>query len=169
MLQLMNDEEYVFWEIDRRPTINNNNNNNLNEINTNINNNNNLNEIITIINNNNYRIDALFEGPTIPFTQHKIELILISTEDSKKEQTCCICIEETEEQTCCCICMEETEKTNFIELNCLHNFCGLCIKKTLDTYKKTDIPNCPICRQDIINIKVETNNYQLLKNSHFCL
>jgi hypothetical protein len=153
MLQPMNDEEYVFWEIDRRPTINNNNN---------------FNEIITNINNNNYIIDSLFEGPTIPFTQHKIKLILTSTEDSKEEQSCCICMEEREEQTCC-ICMEETEKTNFIELNCLHKFCGLCIKKTLDTYKKTDTPTCPICRQDIINIKVEINNYQLLKNSHFCL
>tara|TARA_B100000035_G_C20986642_1_gene548140 strand:- start:179 stop:1453 length:1275 start_codon:yes stop_codon:yes gene_type:complete len=41
----------------------------------------------------------------------------------------------------CCICMD---KQSTIITDCKHQFCKLCIKKTLDNSN-----NCPLCRQDI--------------------
>ena len=143
IMQTMTDDyEYIFWEIDRTPRINNY-----------------LNEIPTYMINSNYIIlNSLFEheGPTIPFTQKKIKLQIMPFN---------VC---EEQEQCCSICMEENEKIKFIELNCHHQLCGLCMKQILDTCKNNEMPKCPYCREEIINIKVQTqNDYTILSDSLF--
>ena len=133
--------EYVSWEIDRT-------NNYINEI------------PIHMINNYYIILNSLFgnedEGPTIPFTQKKIQLKIMPFDVCKEEEQSCF------------ICMEEIEKINFIELNCHHQFCGLCMKKILDTCKNNEIPKCPYCRKKIVDIKVQSqNDYTILNDSPF--
>jgi hypothetical protein len=48
----------------------------------------------------------------------------------------------------CDICYENLEKDNFIKLNCGHEFCKVCIKKSLENEKK-DKFTCAFCRAEI--------------------
>jgi late competence protein required for DNA uptake (superfamily II DNA/RNA helicase) len=53
----------------------------------------------------------------------------------------------------CEICHEENENKNFVKLNCGHEFCKDCIKKSLQNEKKVT-PCCALCRGDITNFDV---------------
>ena len=55
---------------------------------------------------------------------------------------------ENVESCDCNICYETFEKKNFIKLNCGHEFCKLCIKKSLENEKKDNL-SCAFCRAEI--------------------
>lgn len=65
----------------------------------------------------------------------------------------------------CNICYNENEKKNFIKLDCGHEFCKVCIKKTLQNdiiqndIRKT--PCCAFCRKDITNFEIK---HESIKN-----
>ena len=63
---------------------------------------------------------------------------------------------ETEENTkinCDCnICYETFNVTNFVKLNCGHDFCKDCIKKTLRLCSLAKEPICAFCRAPISQI-----------------
>lgn len=63
------------------------------------------------------------------------------------------CRENLEENCECNICYENYEKTNFIELNCKHEFCKECIKKSLINETK-DVPLCSLCRTEIVSFGI---------------
>lgn len=65
----------------------------------------------------------------------------------------------------CNICYESFEKVNFVRLNCKHEFCKDCIKKTLQNEIKSYI-NCALCRTEVdkievrnLSVKNELDNY----------
>lgn len=60
----------------------------------------------------------------------------------------------------CSICYDEYEKLNFVKLDCGHEFCKDCIKKSLQNEVK-EIPCCAFCRSDIKNLEV---NLESIKN-----
>lgn len=62
-------------------------------------------------------------------------------------------LEITEEQRECCICMNQKEKTDICSLQCSHTFCGECVKNTLKSYNEA---NCPLCRELILSVRVQT-------------
>ena len=53
----------------------------------------------------------------------------------------------------CGICYDEYENKNNIKLNCGHEFCKDCIKKTLQNEKKLN-PCCAFCRTEITNLNI---------------
>jgi hypothetical protein len=57
------------------------------------------------------------------------------------------------EQCDCNICYETIEKEKFIKLNCGHEFCKECIKKTLQNVR-TETPNCAFCRVEIKKLEM---------------
>lgn len=79
-------------------------------------------------------------------TKHNIALTLES-------------LEITEETQNCCICMENREKEEICELNCRHNFCGFCVKDIL-CKNNSRKPKCPLCRENIKNIKTQKKEIQ---------
>ena len=60
----------------------------------------------------------------------------------------------------CNICYESCEMKYFVKLNCSHEFCKDCIKKTLETDIRT-VPCCAFCRNEIKNIEF---NLESVKN-----
>ena len=59
-----------------------------------------------------------------------------------------------EEKCECGICYEEPEKINFIKLDCGHEFCKDCIKKSLQNESR-QTPCCAFCRADIKNLELK--------------
>ena len=59
-----------------------------------------------------------------------------------------------EEKCECGICYEEPERINFIKLDCGHEFCKDCIKKSLQNERR-EIPCCAFCRADIKNFELK--------------
>lgn len=59
-----------------------------------------------------------------------------------------------EEKCECNICYEELEKKIFIKLDCGHEFCKDCIKKTLQNETRRT-PCCAFCRADIKNLELK--------------
>lgn len=60
-------------------------------------------------------------------------------------------------QNCDCnICYETIENNNFIKLNCGHEFCKSCIKKTLENEKKNN-PSCAFCRAEINEFEISSH------------
>jgi len=55
----------------------------------------------------------------------------------------------------CNICYETNEKVNFVKVNCGHEFCKECIKKTLQNETKNE-PCCAFCRTKITNFELRT-------------
>ena len=55
----------------------------------------------------------------------------------------------------CYICYEEIDYDKFVKLDCSHEFCKECIKNQIK-YTKTNIC-CGLCRNDIKNLQVKTN------------
>ena len=60
----------------------------------------------------------------------------------------------------CNICFEDCEKKNFIKLDCKHEFCKDCIKKSLQNERR-QIPCCAFCRAEIKNLEL---NLESIKN-----
>jgi hypothetical protein len=58
---------------------------------------------------------------------------------------------ESEEICQCNICFEDEKITNFVKLNCNHEFCKECIKKTLKSCNRNTFPKCAFCREDFKN------------------
>jgi hypothetical protein len=56
----------------------------------------------------------------------------------------------------CNICYETIENKNFIKLNCGHEFCKECIKKSLQNEKKDKL-SCAFCRSEINEIQISSN------------
>ena len=57
----------------------------------------------------------------------------------------------------CCICFEHFKKPEFVKLNCNHEFCKECLKKSLisDTREK---PCCAYCRTEVTTITSRTRD-----------
>jgi hypothetical protein len=60
----------------------------------------------------------------------------------------------TEEEKDCCVCMESKEYQQICQLNCLHKFCSECTLTHIQ--RNTQQPCCPLCRTNITNISVQT-------------
>lgn len=59
----------------------------------------------------------------------------------------------------CCICMESKVSSKICQLNCGHKFCADCTLENVRRNYKS--PLCPLCRTNIINITVQTEeNYK---------
>jgi hypothetical protein len=63
----------------------------------------------------------------------------------------------------CSICYEETEPSNFVRLNCEHEFCGICVKTIID---KNDKPSCAFCRTEIKTMHVYDNETDQLLSDY---
>jgi hypothetical protein len=60
----------------------------------------------------------------------------------------------SQEDRYCCVCMETRENQQICQLNCLHKFCSEC---TLAHIRKNTRQHCcPLCRTNITNISVQT-------------
>jgi hypothetical protein len=67
----------------------------------------------------------------------------------------------------CSICYEEVEISDEIVLNCGHQFCGLCIDKTINTYTNYGKPSCALCRTEISTLNIKNQEiYKQLVSSH---
>jgi len=65
---------------------------------------------------------------------------------------------ELKDESCeCGICYESNKKNKFIKLDCGHEFCKDCIKKTLQNETKTYI-NCAFCRSEIKSLELRNSS-----------
>ena len=63
-------------------------------------------------------------------------------------------VENNSTEKCeCNICYEDYEKRCFVKLNCGHEFCGKCVKNSLEKTACDKKARCAYCRTDIINIE----------------
>jgi len=62
-----------------------------------------------------------------------------------------------EEKCECSICYEDCENKNFVKLNCGHEFCKVCIKKTLQNDRR-QTPCCAFCRTEIKNFEYRSES-----------
>lgn len=60
----------------------------------------------------------------------------------------------SQEDRNCCVCMETRENQQICQLNCLHKFCSECTLTHIQ--RNTQQPCCPLCRTNITNISVQT-------------
>ena len=67
---------------------------------------------------------------------------------------------ESQEVCDCNICFEEFNITNFVKLNCNHEFCKECVKQTLKTCNRFLDPTCAYCRAPITNLSFKNNDVQ---------
>jgi hypothetical protein len=74
------------------------------------------------------------------------EYVLLNNSKIKHDITS-IVIENQDNNKCeCNICYEECEKRSFVKLNCGHEFCGKCVKKSLETTRLYIKAHCAYCR-----------------------
>lgn len=71
--------------------------------------------------------------------RHCIRSVIVENDDTNKYE--------------CNICYEECEKRCFVKLNCGHEFCGKCIKKSLENTHLDIKVRCAYCRTDINTIE----------------
>ena len=64
--------------------------------------------------------------------------------------------DDTEECLDCCICFENYKKTEFVTLNCNHEFCNGCLQKSLQSDIR-EKPCCAYCRTEITTITSNTS------------
>ena len=66
----------------------------------------------------------------------------------------------------CPLCFDAVPATNVLITNCNHSFCGTCIKGYTQANKdKTKKPNCPMCRTDLTELKVGSQQvYEDIQN-----
>jgi hypothetical protein len=72
-------------------------------------------------------------------------------------------IENTNEQDTnkdCNICYESVNITNFVKLNCQHELCKDCCKKTLQICGIFQDPSCAFCREKIENFRFKNESVQ---------
>ena len=127
----------ITWEIDRNPEFN----------------------ILNNLQNNHYNYDAFninmnqyihvpddefipFE-PEIEVIHPQINIIVGEFSVSEEDKDCCVCIETRENSQIC-------------QLNCFHKFCYECT--LIHTRRNIRQPCCPLCRTNITNIYVQTQD-----------
>jgi hypothetical protein len=69
----------------------------------------------------------------------------------------------------CSICYDNTNCMNLVKLNCNHEFCGCCIKNTLNHHDKLCQPSCALCRQPISRFTVKNSETYNLIAEHCIL
>lgn len=70
-------------------------------------------------------------------------------------------VEEESETPCeCNICYESFNVTNFVKLNCEHEFCKDCLKKSMKACGRLKTPTCAYCRAQITNITYRNETIQ---------
>lgn len=63
----------------------------------------------------------------------------------------------------CSICYDNTNCLDLVKLNCNHEFCGCCIKNTLNHHDKLCQPSCALCRQPMSRFTVKNaETYNLI-------
>lgn len=67
----------------------------------------------------------------------------------------------------CNICYDSYEKDKFIKLNCGHEFCNVCIKKTFENVR-SDYPHCAFCRVEIKTLEVCSESIRDELNKFLC-
>jgi hypothetical protein len=67
---------------------------------------------------------------------------------------------ESEDICQCNICFEDFNVTNFVKLNCKHEFCKDCIKQTLKSCNSFTDPTCAYCRTPISVFGFKNNDVQ---------
>jgi len=78
--------------------------------------------------------------------------------------------EELEKCEDCSICYETTKLGNTVTINCGHKFCGLCVKRTLETHTNIYIsPSCALCRAPIRNFVAKNPDIYNLVVEHCIL
>jgi hypothetical protein len=76
----------------------------------------------------------------------KFAIESILQEENKMEK-----MGKMEEILDCCICFESYNKSEFVKLNCNHEFCNGCLKQTLVSDKRPK-PCCAYCRAEVITM-----------------
>ena len=67
----------------------------------------------------------------------------------------------------CPLCFDDFAATDIIVTNCNHSFCGTCVKGFSTSIKdKTKIPNCPMCRTNLTEFKVGSQQVYADIQSH---
>jgi hypothetical protein len=56
----------------------------------------------------------------------------------------------------CVICYDTKQKSEFVIMNCNHEFCGTCIKNVLKKEIFKEESNCALCREEITTVKCRT-------------
>jgi hypothetical protein len=111
--------------------------------------------------------DNLLTLRVLQFLRYYTRINNESLNDSKQKLDITVQIEENNkleiDKICdCAICYESMSDMNIVKLNCNHNFCGCCIKNTLQHNDKTYInPSCALCRNPISRFivkNIETYN-----------
>lgn len=67
---------------------------------------------------------------------------------------------ESQEKCNCNICYDEINVTNFVKLNCNHEFCKECIKSTLKSCNIFSEPMCALCRAPIKKFTFKNSDVQ---------
>jgi len=68
----------------------------------------------------------------------------------------------------CSICYDNTNCLDLVKLNCNHEFCGCCIKNTLNHHDKLCEPSCALCRQPMSRFTVKkSETYKLI--AEYCI
>ena len=58
----------------------------------------------------------------------------------------------------CSVCLENYNKNKELILNCNHSFCGDCIVNIIEkNIEKKSVPPCPLCRTNIVSVKMYDN------------
>ena len=75
-------------------------------------------------------------------------------------------ITEDAPKCACPLCFDDFAATDVVVTNCNHSFCGDCVKGFSTSIKdKTKIPNCPMCRTNLTEFKVGSQQvYEDIQN-----
>ena len=69
----------------------------------------------------------------------------------------------------CAICYENTKVVDTVTLNCGHNFCGPCVKGTLNAHNNMYAdPSCALCRAPMTHFITKSTDIYNLVSEH-CL
>lgn len=95
-----------------------------------------------------------------PLHEIQINYEIINDDDvdvEEKETT-----EKKEEENICSICFDENiEKTDFIETDCSHKFCGCCVIQMINHNNNKNVLNCPMCRRNINSLTVKNDRHYI--------
>ena len=149
-MEIINDDTYFTWTVDRTPDYNlynlNNIDNQINEVNyrdlSSYNN--------SIIHNAIESYDDFISFDSIrEILQINFRLNTITA--------------SSDNDLNCCVCMETKQNTQICQLNCSHKFCTNCITTLI--VKNRNTSTCPLCRSVITNITVQTEEHlEILTN-----
>jgi hypothetical protein len=93
------------------------------------------------------------------FFLEMIHTILLRREEQSRKFSIQSILQEddlTKEIGECCICFENYNKSEFVALNCNHEFCNSCLKKALTSDNRPK-PCCAYCRTEVTTMISRTN------------